>query len=189
LAHERKTQVVSKLLNRLLALAPQRQGALVVPEPEVTAPADVRQLAEFVQKIIGDLVLKLGQEYPATRDLLNADRLAQDALAKLMSVWDTMPPSKRNSRLAEVVRDGFAQVFFGPLPETKLPESLTTPKELIFAWTPRLAQAGIWMWARRLYNTAGLTLFPVGAFFSDTDKETGKPITPFVREGFKSIGG
>jgi hypothetical protein len=155
LAHERKTRAISKLLNRLLALAPQRQGALVIPEPEVNAPADVRQLPEFVQRLVGELVQKLGQDYPATRDLLDAERLAQDALSKLMDAWNTQPPSKRNSRLAEVVRDGFAQAFFDPL---------ATPKELVFTWAPRLAQAGLWLWARRLYGTAGLTIFPVGAF-------------------------
>ena len=178
LAHERKTQAVSKLLNRLLALAPKQQGALVIPEPEVTAPADVRKLSEFIQKLIIDLVQKLEQDYPATRKLLHAERLAQDALAKLTQVWNTMPPSKRNSRLAEVIRDGFAQAFFDPL---------STPKELVFTWAPRLAQAGLWMWARRLYGTAGLTLFPVGTFFSDVNEETGKPIPPAPREGFKKV--
>lgn len=178
LAHERKTQMVSKLLNRLLALAPQRMGALVIPEPETNPPADVNQLPKFVRQLVGELVQRLGQDYPATSDLLDAEHLAQAALAKLVDIWNTLPPSKRSNRLTEVVRDGFAQAFFDPL---------TTPKELIFTWAPRLAQAGLWMWARRLYDTAGITLFPVGLFFRDVDARTGKPIPPAVRKGFKQV--
>jgi hypothetical protein len=154
IAHEQKSQIVSSILQRLFVLSPKQQGAIVLPEPTVDAPADVQALDGFVKELVEKYVQAMQQEYsaPVMRECLNSQRMTADILSKLRGVWRKMPPSKRNSRLRSVVREMFAQQLFG---------AISPPQEFIYGWVPRLAQAGLLMWARRLFDIEGLAIFPV----------------------------
>lgn len=159
-AHELQNGVVSMLLNRLRALGPHRQGALVLPEPELNPPAERAQLADYARRQAAEWAAKLRQEYPATAAYLDDQRLG-DNLATQFVELATLPSAvRRASRASELIRDAFASALFG---------DIAAPRELIYAWVPRLAQAGLLMWARQLFGVSGMAIFPVGKFRSPDD--------------------
>jgi hypothetical protein len=160
-AHERRNGgVVSGLLNRLRALAPHRQGAMVLPEPELDPPADRDQLADYARRQVAEWAGKLRSEYPATAAYLDDQQLGSKLATQFVELAALPTAAQRANRATELLRDAFAGALFG---------GIAAPRELIYTWVPRLAQAGLLMWARQLFGVSGMAIFPVGKFRNPDD--------------------
>jgi hypothetical protein len=105
------------------------------------------------------------------QEKLDGDKLVVEILPKLTKIWPVQPPSRRKSRLMAVVREVFAQQLFG---------DISPPQEFIYGWVPRLAYAGVLMWARQLFDVDGFAIFPVvalrkpGSNFKQISVQAGK---------------
>jgi hypothetical protein len=167
IAHEIHSGVVSALLNRLRALAPTRQGAIVLPEPELNPPEDNGLLPDYAHQLAEEWTGKLVREYPAMAEYLDVAAIATDLEREFMGLGILTGAARRSSRAAEIVRDAFTSALL--VSKTPSEPPISTARELIYAWMPRLAQAGLLMWARRLFGVTGIAIFPVGKFRNPDD--------------------
>ncbi|NTV62690.1 MAG: hypothetical protein HGA65_04010 [Oscillochloris sp.] len=160
-AHERRNGgVVSGLLNRLRALASHRQGAIVLPEPALNPPVGRDQLADYARRQVAEWAGKLRSEYPATAAYLDDQQLGDHLATQFIDLAALPTAAQRANRATELIRDALAGALFG---------DLAAPRELIYTWVPRLAQAGLLMWARQLFGVSGMAIFPVGKFRNPDD--------------------
>ncbi|GAB4190469.1 MAG: hypothetical protein OHK0022_03280 [Roseiflexaceae bacterium] len=161
LAHElHNNSIVSALLNRLRTLAPHRQGAIVLPEPVLSLPSSRDQLAEYGRSQAIEWASKLRSEYPVTANYLDDQSLGNSLTTQFAELAALQTAAQRSSRAAELIRNAFAGELF---------RDIAAPRELIYTLIPRLALAGLLMWARRLFGVSGIAIFPVGKFRNPDD--------------------
>jgi hypothetical protein len=175
LAGERAFQgVVSRLLERLWALSPQRQGAVLLPKPSLRdVPAQPGALEAWLQDLLR-----------AQRDLLTAQVPGLDpprempppsaaaGMLRRWPHWEKLAPSRRKSHVLQLVEERMLTWLFGVI----------APADEVKVWQSRMDWAGLTLLARWIPGVRGKVWFPVGAF-RDRGSPSFVPVAGIEYEG------